>query len=349
MEATGSSLKDAHDNAMALCRASTGSDDIRSEEMESSREIDELLGTIEDDASQQEVTIADSRSRVSNELVNSSNGATAEPPPLPSSKETNDNFTESKQPPNKEEKRSTDKNLKDSPKEERPLQLRHRLFASVEKKKRGRPRKTATPEGGSPRKQRRAQETTEAATPQRNEDMIDWGSVVLRGSITHAVMQKLGREINPELVMDDSLEGGAMKLDDAENEQLELNQAGDIGTGAIASENKAAVACTKPDRVDDLTSTLSMKEDAEIETEKPQSSGLRLCFRSTVMPQMSTRTPKERHRVVILQGPNKGQTGTIRASQGSHFTYCHVFVIFFLTVIASQVSSRTRSTASRLL
>ena len=97
--------------------------------------------------------------------------------------------------------------------------------------------------------------------------------------------------------------------------------------------------------VEDYSKEVSAHDET---VKKPPPSGLRLCFRSTVMPQKSSRTPKERHRVIILQGPNKGQTGAELWYNEAMFRFSKRFILCrFLTLICClQVLSHPRSTAS---
>jgi hypothetical protein len=117
---------------------------------------------------------------------------------------------------------------------------------------------------------------------------------VIRGSISHIVLEKLGRLDSHRLVDD---EYGRPPAKSIESAPLELPKP------AISekAQNTEVVA-----QVEHNPSALK---------QSPAKSALpieKFCFRSHVLPQKSTLVPKVNHRVVILHGIHRGQTGTLR-------------------------------------
>jgi hypothetical protein len=117
-------------------------------------------------------------------------------------------------------------------------------------------------------------------------------STVIRGSVSHRVLEKLGR-LAPTCLVDDpygSIESGL---------PVETSK----GDEQAVDEEEAS----KP-RAIELPCDSTEPDDAIPEKDGPN---LKVCFRANVLPQKSKRVPKVNHRVVILHGLHRGQTGTL--------------------------------------
>lgn len=223
--------------------------------------------------------------------------------------------------------------------EERPILLHHRLFAlSDTPKSRGRRR----PDNESDiedivlaKKQKTDDESAECslkASSLADEPFLTLPErVVIRGSVTHAVLLKLGR-LDPRCLHDDpygSPRHGEEKNDDTvvhspvdlPDVPLNVNASAAADHDAAVEESKAEESKQSSVVVEGIELAArrsppigsSRAEVAAVgkqipteETAKP-----RVCFRSCVLPQKSTKVPRESHRVVIVDGPHKGQTGTL--------------------------------------
>lgn len=158
--------------------------------------------------------------------------------------------------------------------------------------------------------------------------------VVIRGSITHKVLQKLGR-VDLRRLRDYHLPNQSCQKEDGDQspekpdfiEHSRSSPQADDTDAPNASATQATSVCDKKpvsaESSDVMTSlgatarsasqcshSTKSHDAAADEPPKPPRK-LRMCFRSFVLPQKSPNTSKESHRVVILHGPNKGQTGAL--------------------------------------
>lgn len=237
--------------------------------------------------------------------------------------------------------------------EERPaIKLHHRLFTmSDNAKKRARPKKNfpekvslATKqkpeEGGGYHKRTYHKSSYVASVPEPPEPT----KIVIRGSITHTVLQKLGR-LDPRCLRNDPYDNprrGKGKDEDKVSSQENAAELSEVSTNEVThvpaadqdlpaddqgvTSDDGKPKSTKPsDSMETGVAAAATSSEPPLPSSSPVERGcrtshideeampnaiLRLCFRSTVLPQMSRHTPVESHRVVILHGPHRGQTGT---------------------------------------
>jgi hypothetical protein len=228
---------------------------------------------------------------------------------------------------NEDSARNDEHNLVDD--QPPPLQLHHRLFTMSDH-----PTKKIVRVGV---KKRRSSPDEDCVTQKRdrpgksvaNRQEVT-GHFAIRGSITHVVLQKLGR-LDSRYLLDDPFDSpGHSETDDqgpsiASMEEASVpDNAGAHDTivndnkpesvepsdGAMASDAAEAATHDASSCLADSPATIGATD----EQSKLPPAKLRLCFRSSVMPQKSRKTPNECHRVVILHGPNEGQTGRFSCS-----------------------------------
>lgn len=146
---------------------------------------------------------------------------------------------------------------------------------------------------------------------------------IARGSVAHIIRSRFG-VLDETLLVDSSLEDSGKKLPDS-TDVAPSNIGTDRLSGGVVKEvcESDLTERTKPG-TDGVTAN-EAGESGPIEhvtTDQPRTvpdfttnSGrpkqpLRMCFRSTVMPISSSQIPKEKYRVIVVDGTHKAKTGT---------------------------------------
>jgi hypothetical protein len=234
---------------------------------------------------------------------------------------------------------------KSSPNEHEPLHLFHRLFEPIEGRKNRKRIITVDPNDNKntkiaankhlkPKGSANTATSTNLKDSNKDRNVTDTSntpsiaietpvvvdvppSAIIRGSITHKILQKLNR-LDTKLLYDDPFNSKRSENDkminnnnnnDDSNDNYEKIALIPVGESASNWEEKQEPSTTKKDNGD--VSTVVEKNGVGIENSGQTfaQASKSVCIRSTVIPQMNMKSFPPKIRVVILYGVHRGRTG----------------------------------------